>query len=124
MKNVLFLLLVAMLISGCAKDGETGPAGQDGNANVQVEIISVFVEDWVFQNELYYAQVSSNLLSDDIVAEGTVNLFMDAGPGVWLALPEEKFGFAYDNSMLYLFAKLEPTATIVLKLVVIDGTLM
>ncbi len=121
MKNLLFLLLVAILLSGCAKDGETGPAGQDGNANVQVEIITVSVEDWEFQNEVYNAQVSSGLLSDDIVENGTVNLFMDAGPGVWLALPEEKFGYAYDSSTLYLFGKLEPTTTITLKLVVIDG---
>jgi len=121
MKNLLFILLVAILLSGCAKDGETGPAGQDGNANVQVEIINVFIEDWEFQNEMYNAQVSSNLLSDDIIENGTVNLFMDAGPGVWLALPEGNFGYAYDSSTLYLFGKLEPTTTIVLKLVVIDG---
>jgi hypothetical protein len=121
MKNLMFLLLVVILFSGCAKDGETGPAGQDGNANVLVEIISVFVEDWEIQNGVYHAQVSSELLSDDIVENGTVNLFMDAGPGVWLALPEEKFGFAYDNSTLYLFGKIEPTTTIVLKLVAISG---
>jgi len=121
MKNVLFLLLVVILFSGCAKDGETGPAGQDGNANVQVEIITVLIDDWEIQNEVYHAQVSSELLSDDIVENGTVNLFMDAGPGVWLALPEEKFGYAYDSNTLYLFAKLEPTTTIVLKLVVLSG---
>ena len=124
MKNLFFICLIALLFGGCAKDGDTGPAGpagEDGNANVQVEIINIYVEDWEYQNDLYQEQTSSDLLNDEIAEYGSVSLFMNAGPGVWLALPAEGFGFAYDNTSLYLYAKLEPTATIVLKLVVIAG---
>jgi hypothetical protein len=126
MKNLLFSVLIILLISSCAKDGETGPAGpagQDGNANVQVEVFTVNVDDWGFINDFYNEQISTDLLTDDIVEYGSVDLFMQGDPSMWIALPDVELdlGYAYEKNTLYLFTKVEPTETIVLKLVVIDG---
>lgn len=44
--SVVCFAALAMFLGGCAKDGETGPPGKDGNANVTTILDTIQPSDW------------------------------------------------------------------------------
>ena len=103
MKNLISkgLLIVSIMFFGltsCEKEeGPQGPAGkdgEDGNANVQTEIVKVFSYEWDYDNPFYIVSKTSNLLTQDIIDNGSVHFYYEIGDGAWLALPYGTMGFA------------------------------
>jgi len=96
MKNtkLIFMFLVACIaIAGCAKDGDTGPQGpqgapgQNGNANVKSQTFTVVSADWVYTAPSYGVDIVDNDITQAIVDDGIVMVFMSNGSGGWTALP-------------------------------------
>ena len=73
-KLISSMMLVAsslLLWTGCAKDGNTGPAGRDGNANV---IASQWYTPaaWNGQTGDWYFDVTNTAITKDIVESGAI----------------------------------------------------
>ena len=85
MKKLIFSLTVAVaLLSGCAKDGETGPAGKDGNANVTSSTFTITA--WNYSAPVYYADLPVPAITQDILDRGAVLAYI-VGSGYNLQLP-------------------------------------
>jgi len=81
---VLAMLTVSMI--SCTK-GDTGPAGEDGNANVYgSNTITLNSGDWVLNGSYYYADLFAADISQDIADRGLVMVYELAAP-YWNALP-------------------------------------
>jgi len=81
--------ICVILIIGCAKDGETGPQGPQGNANVVSVTKNVASNDWIMSDPIYYVDLTASNISQDILNGGTIQVFMESTTeiGVWLNLP-------------------------------------
>lgn len=99
-KNFFLLIISAavLTLAGCAKDGETGPAGKDGanglngNANVQHFSFSINPGDWSTYGTpgntghgLYYERNIPEI-TQDIIDNGLVKTYILTG-GYQIALP-------------------------------------
>ncbi len=125
MKNIFtigWVLLIMNLIISCEKEG---PAGKDGNANVKTEIIKVFGNDWTFSDPFYIVDKPSALLTQDIIDNGSAFLYLEAGEGMWMALPYQTMGFGYGINDLGIWTEGTgvATSTTTYKLVVIQGNM-
>ncbi len=115
------------LIIGCeGSEGPVGPAGEDGNANVKSEIIRVFGYDWEYIDGLYGIDIYTSLITQDIVNSGLVYVFLEAGDGIWFALPYQTMGFAFGQNDLAIWTQGQAvtTQTTTFRLVVIEGELI
>lgn len=66
--------------SGCKKEeGPAGPAGRDGNANVQTENITIYTSDWGGDEFLYMADKDCFIITEDIATTGVVMCYMKSG---------------------------------------------
>lgn len=96
LKQLGFAMLVGIstvLINGCAKDGETGPAGkngidgQDGNANVTgTNSVTVTAGDWTLSSGYYSTGFTNTDITQAIVDKGIVMVYEKLGTQ-WQALP-------------------------------------
>jgi hypothetical protein len=79
---VLFLSFSVLLIS-CSKDGEQGPPGQDGNANVLSITVSVDSSNWQefeLNNTTYFeTTVGLSELTAEIVEKGALLVYLKIG---------------------------------------------
>jgi hypothetical protein len=118
----LIMLISIALLSGCQKEG---PAGKDGNANVKTEIIKVYGNEWGFSDPFYGVDKTSDLLTQDIIDNGSVHLYLEAGDGIWMALPYQTMGFGYAVNDLAILTEGSgvTTSTMTFKLVVIQGNM-
>lgn len=84
MKKLIFSLTVAVaLLSGCAKDGETGPAGKDGNANVTSTTFTI--TNWTYSAPYFYDDLPVPAITQSIVDNGAVLVYiMDSGYNIQL----------------------------------------
>jgi hypothetical protein len=129
--NYLFIISIigaVMFGTGCTKDGEQGPqgtAGVDGNANVKTEKIIIYGNEWGYSEPYYVVDKTSDLLTQDIVDNGSTHLYFEIEEGTWLALPYQTMGFGISvNSVGILTEGAEVIdATTVFKLVVIEGNI-
>jgi hypothetical protein len=103
MRNLLALFTVALFIGGC--EGDTGPIGPAGNANVRAGTISPTSAEWiccsywgmttevgtvtVFASR--YVEIPISAITPDIIAKGAVLVFFEAetGSDQWTTLPFE-----------------------------------
>lgn len=72
-----FLLICAVALTGCKKDegpvGPQGPAGANGNANVQSEIITVEASEWTGSAASgFTAEKETTVITEDIAINGAV----------------------------------------------------
>lgn len=85
----LMLISASLIISSCAKDGETGPAGKDGNANVQSILLNATSSSWGFDNTYKWSSATwtgVSILTSSTINSGAMMLY-EGGSGNWLAVP-------------------------------------
>ncbi len=104
-KRTLILALMASvsLLFSCAKDGKDGlpgPAGPAGNANVKSQTFVVNTWDWSSNSVLLY----DPNITQAIVNNGAVQVYVQGDPGVWMALPLTISGsyIVYDYQLNYV----------------------
>ena len=91
MKNILILLSVITLFASCGKDGATGPAGPQGNANV-TGTNYVVTSGWTYtilnlpSLSYYSIGISDNSITSDIVTYGSVSTFISFDNTNWQSL--------------------------------------
>jgi hypothetical protein len=98
------LLIVTMLISSCAKDGDTGPTGAtgaDGNANVKAISFSVSPGSWNTAGSsgqvghIKYYEKNISEITQDIIDNGMVITYL-VDNGYDIMLPLTLFAGNYD----------------------------
>jgi hypothetical protein len=77
--------LLATIITGCKKDGATGPAGPAGNANVTQQTFTVTTAWQGTTPEKYYFLTVPSLTSKALM--GSVNIYYSWDNINWSALP-------------------------------------
>jgi len=103
MRNLLALLTVALFIGGC--EGDAGPTGPAGNANVGAGTISPTSEQWIccsnwrMTSEVgtvtaissRYVEIPVAAITPNIIAKGAVLVYFEAetGSNQWKTLPFE-----------------------------------
>ena len=126
LKGFLIISLVVFGLTSCEKEeGPQGPAGEDGNANVKTEIVKVFGYEWEQDGSLYVVDKTSDLLTQDIIDNGSAHLYLEAGEGMWIALPYLTMGFGVgvDDLGIWTEGSSVTSQTTTYKLVVIEGNL-
>lgn len=83
MKLLRLLPLVALL--SCEKEVVIGPRGPQGNANVQSGTYTV--ADWIYHEPSYYGEISVPFITEDIVREGAVLVYVETGINTFSQLP-------------------------------------
>lgn len=115
---IVFLLAAAVLLAvGC--EGEQGPTGPDGNANVKTGTISPTNAEWLWQGNYDFQTAPGSWMSyftryvdipvveitPDIISSGVVLVFFEAYPGSgnWTPLPFQfvEFGSAFIYNIVY-----------------------
>lgn len=92
MKNIKTLCVVIFLTILCACEGPEGPAGHDGNANVQSSTLETHAKDWSWNQQGSYWQldIEWDAINFNIVDYGAVLVYMDfkgEGGYEWHQLP-------------------------------------
>jgi hypothetical protein len=103
MYKLLVLFAAALIISGC--EGDVGPAGPAGNANVMTGTISPTNSDWIYSSDwtmttnvgtvtavtTRYVDIPVPEITADIIAKGAVLVFFEPETGTdqWTSLPIE-----------------------------------
>lgn len=99
MKKVKTLLLSTILVvmfNGCAKDGETGPAGpagKDGNSNVHSQTFNINPSQWYHvgvngqAGDGYQTDETCSLITTDILNSGAVLVYYSTNNSLWNSLP-------------------------------------
>ncbi len=102
MKKLLFIfLIVAAGLSSCTKegpagkDGKDGADGRDGNANVQSSEVTVYQNNWVMSNNIYFARFTNSTLTQELVNNGTVLAYYKASNNTFIPLPIPQRGISY-----------------------------
>lgn len=86
------VMLMALAFNACkkpkdGKDGAQGPQGPAGNANVNVQITTVTTSDWIVSAPSYYVSIYVATITQAIVDNGAVLVYISNGAGGWEALP-------------------------------------
>jgi hypothetical protein len=78
MKRIIFLsaILIALFTS-CSKN-------KYGNTDI---ISDTYTVSWTFDDPSYKTQISESLITQDIIDNGAVMVYMSNGNGGWIALP-------------------------------------
>jgi len=107
-----FMITVSVLIlNGCAKDGETGPAGKDGqngNANVSCSTVTT-LNNWnsAYDDGIYFTyehDVYWTGLTQAIKDKGVVMVYYMDGPNNdWVAIPYTQEDTGYFEQVAYYF---------------------
>jgi hypothetical protein len=92
---------------------------------VTTEVIRVFGNEWSYSDPLYIVDKSSDLLTQDIVDNGSAHLYLEMGDGMWMALPYSTMGYGVtlDDLGIWTEGSSVTSQTTTFKLVVIEGTM-
>jgi hypothetical protein len=105
-KFYMFAALIALVtFSGCKKEGPPGPAGEDGNANVQSSAITF--SNWYWNNSAYYdcSDFTWGAITNDIANTGGVFIYLSNGAGGWVPLPRTVYpSTSYSQSQRYVYS--------------------
>lgn len=84
---VLLLVIASTTFNACQKPekGETGPAGADGNANVQSSVY--YVSSYSASGNILYTNIFVSDLTQDIVDNGAVLVYIETTSGSYSQLP-------------------------------------
>jgi hypothetical protein len=96
-RNIILTVLFAVFslyFASCAKDGEIGPAGndgtngKDGNANVTTTIGTNLVwQDWSGASKVRAVTISVPSITQSIIDKGAVMVYSSNDKTVWIPLP-------------------------------------
>lgn len=120
MKKLIFMAAMAALLSGCAKDGDTGPQGPQGNTGPQgnpgISQIDYFYNvltstDFVnvsTTTNTYKKKAAINIpeLNNSVLFDGLIIIYKENASDVWQALPYTNF-FS-NGSIMYNSFTAEP----------------
>ena len=89
-------------------DGEKGDPGINGNANVTTETFFVKTTVWDLSSNsnFYYCDVDPakiTYITDDIVKNGFVKIFMSYNDSIWINMPYTDFYSGYSINYNYLY---------------------
>jgi len=114
------LAVTLLLISGC--EGEKGPAGPSGNANVVTGTVSTTNEDWLWSSYYWFSTSATGAtgyntrfiditvpeITSGIISAGAVLVSFEARPGsgLWTPLPMQ-FVDAYEDYMYNVVYELQ-----------------
>jgi len=111
--NTLLILLMALAIGSCTKRGPQGPTGpqgpqgvqgQQGNANVQGGQVTVNF-NWDAATSYGTADIDYDAITQSIVDNGAVLVFMSNGNGGWISLPYTDYsGTGVSISYYFVYA--------------------
>ena len=106
MKTKIYLTIVAFaaisMFSGCAKDGDIGPAGPPGpagsNGNANVYDTTFTFSNWTAGSSYYYVTLDYSKITSTVQSDGAVQVFFSnsAGNTTWYNLT-----WIYDASTDY-----------------------
>ena len=132
MKKLLPVFALLLLTLGC--EGPTGPKGKDGNANVHTRFYTATSTDWDLSGSSYTIQLTNTDITQSIVDNGAVLVYMKTANTSWELLPVTLyissssiliFSAVYDLNTVAIFATnnsgaaLSPNFTINFKFVTI-----
>jgi hypothetical protein len=103
MKNI-FSAVCILMLSGAMITGCKGPTGPMGNANVQAKTYTVSSSDWIYTTSPYYeyhVNLLDNDITQDIVDNGMVLVYMSNGNGGWQPLPAIGYTTGTSGSSTY-----------------------
>ncbi|MCB9335801.1 MAG: hypothetical protein H6586_06605 [Flavobacteriales bacterium] len=91
-KSISYLILIiSIALFSCTKEGkqgETGPAGVNGNANVKSETFTIFPSNWQTSGNTIYVNRTTSLITTNIANSGAVLLYIQStNSTAWQALP-------------------------------------
>ncbi|MFZ2205546.1 MAG: hypothetical protein WAV23_03065 [Minisyncoccia bacterium] len=100
---VIILFSMLVLLNGCKKEGPEGPAGKDGNANVQSSTITFSTWLWDGTNNYDYSDFTWAAITSSIVDKGAVLVYVNT-PGGWAPLPRTIYPSAtYSESQRFIY---------------------
>lgn len=108
------LFISSLLFNSCTKEGPEGPAGKDGNANVNSQTFYVNSPDWFSTGVSYYCNVYPSALSADILNNGAILVYMDyesTDRQLPLTIFNGTYETLYDHSMTEYNVKVEVANT-------------
>jgi hypothetical protein len=104
LKSILAICILSILITSCAKDGETGPqgsqgpqgaAGTNGSANVSSFTFSISSSAWINGSGDVFYYVKSHAISD--VTGSAVIVYIKDPFGNWTAMPVSNWLYVGDQ---------------------------
>lgn len=105
--SLLILLITSATIFNSCKKGDTGPAGEDGNANVMsTDPIVLPASSWKLDSTVWLASFPVPAITADIASKGVVQVYIKYG-SQWWALPDlnngnaTSYGFTAGNVLLF-----------------------
>ncbi len=98
MKRIIFYftILATVFMFSCTKEGKVGPQGPagingtngtDGNANVHSYTYNGASANWALSAPNYYCDLTVPEITQSIIDNGAVLVYLSNGSGGWLALP-------------------------------------
>jgi hypothetical protein len=89
-RNIILIVLFAVFslyFASCAKDGEIGPAGNDGNANVTTIIFTNLVWKAIPGNaSSKQVTLTISSITQDIVNKGTIQVSSSGDGKIWTSM--------------------------------------
>ena len=108
MKNIKISYLACALIfvlSGCSKDGETGPQGIAGtngaNGNANVHSKSFTITSWTYLGDYYYANITDVDITQAILDKGVVIVYRNLSGALYQLPYIINPSTTYTTSFLY-----------------------
>ena len=119
MRALFILLMTATVLLAMGCEGDQGPVGPDGNANVVTRTISPTNEEWLWNSSYWFQQTTTTgtgyftryvdipvaEITSDIISTGVVLVFFEAlpGSGNWTPLPFQfvEPGGAYIHNIVH-----------------------
>jgi hypothetical protein len=142
LKKIVMLVVITSVLTtfSCTKEGKEGPVGPqgtvgtNGNANVKSTAFTVYSWEWATSGNSKYIDITSTLITIDIVNSGSVLLYIKSGTA-WQALPftfpqgttSTLFRYLYDFNLVEIQVTQETgvpsiTSNLDFKLVVISSS--
>lgn len=91
----LAFLSLALFISSCTKEGDIGPAGKDGNANVSSKYYTV--SSWsVPAAGSIYTDIANSDITQSVIDSGSVMVYLNVN-NAWTPLPYNRY---YSNHFI------------------------
>ncbi|MBA3898741.1 MAG: hypothetical protein H0X62_00790 [Bacteroidetes bacterium] len=97
---LLFAVVTATSFYACKKDpipgpkgdpGRNGIDGKDGNANVRGNTFTVYTNDWKLDGNLFFYAQDMPTITQNIVNNGSVQVFMELATGYWVNMPYQEY---------------------------------
>jgi hypothetical protein len=90
-KILILVLIVTVLFTGCAKDGETGPVGPSGSngvANISTTLDTIFPGEWSNGGSQHWTDINIAAITNPSKDVVLVYVKFDGDPN-WYALPSK-----------------------------------